>query len=101
MEKRIVDRRLEQMEAEGVKFVTNAHVGQSVPVEDLQREFDAILLAGGAQAPRALDVPGPELEGIHFAMDHPPQSNKHCHSAVLEPDADTLESRKRSIVLCG
>ncbi len=101
MEKRIVDRRLEQMEAEGVKFVTHAHVGHSVPVEDLQREFDAILLAGGAEAPRDLSVPGRELKGIHFAMDYLPQSNKRCHGVVLDPAADILATGKRVIIIGG
>ena len=68
LEKRIVDRRLEQMAAEGVEFVTNAHIGRDVPVADLRRDYDAILLAGGAEQPRDLPVPGRELNGIHFAM---------------------------------
>jgi glutamate synthase (NADPH) small chain len=76
MEKHIVDRRLEQMAEEGVKFETGAHVGQNVPVEDLRKEFDAILLTGGAEAPRDLKVPGRELKGIHFAMEFLPQQNK-------------------------
>jgi len=101
MEKRIVDRRLEQMEAEGVRFVTNAHVGHSVPVEDLQREFDAILLAGGAEAPRDLNVPGRGLNGIHFAMDYLPQSNKRCHGDTLDASADILATGKRVIIIGG
>jgi glutamate synthase (NADPH/NADH) small chain len=101
MEKRIVDRRLEQMEAEGVKFVTNAHVGHSVPVEDLQREFDAILLAGGAEAPRDLNVPGRELKGIHYAMDYLPQQNKRNHGDALDPAADILATGKRVIIIGG
>lgn len=101
MEKRIVDRRLEQMEAEGVKFVVNAHVGRSVPVEDLQREFDAILLAGGAEAPRDLNVPGRELKGIHFAMDYLPQSNKRCHGDQLDPALDILANGKQVIIIGG
>jgi glutamate synthase (NADPH) small chain len=76
MEKHIVDRRLEQMAEEGVKFETSAHVGENVPVEDLRKEFDAILLTGGAEAPRDLKVPGRELKGIHFAMEFLPQQNK-------------------------
>ena len=76
MEKHVIDRRLEQMEAEGVQFRTNAHVGANVPVEDLRREFDAILLAGGAEQPRDLPVPGRELKGIHFAMEFLPQQNR-------------------------
>jgi glutamate synthase (NADPH) small chain len=101
MEKLVVDRRLEQMEAEGVKFVTNAHVGHSVPVEDLQREFDAILLAGGAEAGRDLNVPGRELKGIHFAMDFLPQANKRCYGDELDPAQDILATGKRVIIIGG
>ena len=101
MEKRVVDRRLEQMEAEGVKFVVNAHVGHSVPVEDLQREFDAILLAGGAEAPRDLNVPGRELKGIHFAMEYLPQSNKRCHGDELDSAQDILATGKTVIIIGG
>jgi glutamate synthase (NADPH/NADH) small chain len=68
LEKRIVDRRLEQMRAEGVEFIPNAHIGRDIPIEDLRRGYDAILLAGGAEQPRDLPVPGRELNGIHFAM---------------------------------
>ena len=78
LEKHIIDRRLEQMSAEGVKFVTNAEVGKNVAVEDLRREFDAIVLAGGSEHPRDLKVPGRELKGIHFAMEFLPQQNKRC-----------------------
>ncbi|HXM42694.1 MAG TPA: glutamate synthase subunit beta [Bryobacteraceae bacterium] len=68
MEKHLIDRRLEQMRAEGVEFVPNAHIGRDIPVEDLRRDYDAILLSGGAEQPRDLPVPGRELNGIHFAM---------------------------------
>jgi len=101
MEKRIVDRRLEQMEAEGVKFVINAHVGHSIPVEDLQREFDATLLAGGAEAPRDLNVPGRELKGIHFAMEYLPQSNQRCHGDLLNPATEIFATDKRVIIIGG
>jgi len=69
MEKRILDRRLDQMRAEGVEFVPNAHIGRDIPIEDLRRDHDAILLSGGAEHPRDLPVPGRELNGIHFAME--------------------------------
>jgi glutamate synthase (NADPH) small chain len=101
MEKRIVDRRLEQMETEGVKFVTNAHVGHSVPIDDLQREFDAILLAGGAEAPRDLNVPGRELKGVHFAMEFLPQANKRCYGDSLDQAQDILANGKRVIIIGG
>jgi len=68
MEKHLIDRRMEQMSAEGVEFVPNAHIGRDIPVEDLRRGYDAILLSGGAEHPRDLPVPGREFDGIHFAM---------------------------------
>ncbi len=74
MEKKVLDRRLEQMKAEGVVFKANAHIGVNVPVEELRKNFDAILLAGGACAPRDLPVPGRELKGVHFAMEYLTQS---------------------------
>jgi glutamate synthase (NADPH) small chain len=101
MEKRVLDRRLEQMEAEGVKFVTDAHVGRTVPVEDLQREFDTILLAGGAEAGRDLNVPGRELKGIHFAMDYLPQANKRCQGDKLDVADEILATGKRVIIIGG
>jgi len=68
LEKHIVDRRLEQLRAEGVEFVPNAHIGRDIAIEDLRRDYDAILLSGGAEQPRDLPVPGRELNGIYFAM---------------------------------
>ncbi len=76
MEKHLIDRRLQQMEDEGVEFRANAHVGENVPLEELHKDFQAILLAGGAEQPRDLTVPGRELNGVHFAMDYLPQQNK-------------------------
>ena len=99
MEKHLIDRRLEQMRAEGVKFETNAHVGGNVPVEDLQREFDAILLAGGAEQARNLNVPGRELKGIHFAMDFLPQQNKVCEGDTVE--GQILATGKHVIIIGG
>ncbi len=101
MEKHVLDRRLEQMEAEGVKFVTDAHVGKTVPVDDLQREFDAILLAGGAEAGRDLNVPGRELKGIYYAMEYLPQANKRGQDDKLDPALDILANGKRVIIIGG
>ncbi len=101
MEKHLIDRRMKQMQGEGVKFVTNAHVGKSVPVEDLQREFDAMLLAGGAEHPRDLVVPGRELNGIHYAMDFLPQQNKRCHGDELDPALDLLAGGKHVVIIGG
>jgi glutamate synthase (NADPH/NADH) small chain len=83
MEKHLIDRRLDQMRAEGVQFEINAHIGATHPVDDLQRRFDAILLAGGAEQPRNLNVPGRELKGIHFAMDFLPQQNRVCEGDTV------------------
>src|SRR5438093_11921422 len=78
MEKHLIDRRMRQMEAEGVRFITNAHVGQNVSVDELRGHFDALLLTGGAEWSRDLKVPGRALKGIHFAMDFLPQQNRRC-----------------------
>jgi len=101
MEKDIIDRRVEQMSAEGVHFVTNAHVGENVAVEKLKREFDAIVLAGGAEHPRDLKVPGRELKGIHFAMDYLPQQNRRCLGDTLDPAQDILATGKHVVIIGG
>ena len=76
MEKHLIDRRMEQMRAEGVTFRPNVHVGVTMPAADLLRDFDAIALTGGSEKPRELPVPGRELKGVHFAMEFLPQQNK-------------------------
>jgi glutamate synthase (NADPH/NADH) small chain len=78
LEKRVLNRRLDLLIAEGVVFRAPVNVGEDVSVQDLRREFDAILLAGGAGQPRDLLVPGRELKGVHFAMDYLSQQNRHC-----------------------
>ena len=75
-EKTHIDRRMEQMRAEGVEFRVNQHVGENVQADDLLKEFDAVILAAGAEQPRDLPVPGRELKGIYFAMDYLTQQNK-------------------------
>ena len=99
MEKHVLDRRLAQMEAEGVEFQTNVHVGQSISAEELMRDFDAILLAAGAEQPRDLAVPGRELQGIHFAMEFLPQQNKRCAGDEV-PD-QILATGKRVVIIGG
>jgi len=101
LEKHIIDRRLEQMTAEGVKFVTNAEVGRNIQVEELRRDFDAIVLAGGSEQPRDLKIPGRELKGIHYAMEFLPQQNKRCHGDVLDPASDILANGKRVVIIGG
>src|SRR5258708_5990769 len=75
MEKRHIDRRMKQMEAEGVEFKVNSNIGHNVPIEDLRKNFDAIVLSGGATQARNLPVPGRDLKGVHFAMEYLPQLN--------------------------
>ncbi len=99
MEKQLIDRRLDQMRAEGVEFVTNAHVGGNVHTSDLKRDFDAILIATGAEAPRNLNVEGRDLNGIHFAMEFLPQANKVCEGDTV-PD-QILATGKRVVIIGG
>ncbi len=76
LEKTHIDRRMAQMEAEGVTFKVNQYVGENVKAEDVLKEYDAVVLAGGAEQPRDLPVPGRELDGVHFAMDFLTPNNK-------------------------
>jgi glutamate synthase (NADPH/NADH) small chain len=76
MEKHLIDRRMQQMRAEGVEFRVSQNVGVDVPAKKLIDEFDAVVLSGGAESPRDLPVPGRELAGVHFAMEFLPQQNK-------------------------
>ncbi len=76
LEKSHIDRRITQMTAEGVEFRVNQHVGDNVKAEDLLAEFDAVILAAGAEQPRDLPVPGRELDGVHYAMDFLTPQNK-------------------------
>ena len=101
LEKRHIDRRLEQMIAEGVEFRTKAHIGGNVPAEDLRRQYDAIVLAGGAEQPRDLKVPGRELDGIHFAMDFLPQQNKRIAGDRLPHAGEILATGKRVVIIGG
>jgi glutamate synthase (NADPH/NADH) small chain len=100
MEKRVLDRRLRLMEKEGVVFRTNADVGATVAVEELRREFDAIVLAAGATWPRDLRVPGRELGGIHFAMDYLTLQNRRCEGDAV-PDAAFISAAGRRVVIMG
>ena len=76
MEKHLIDRRMRQMEAEGVEFRTGVEVGVTLSIKSLLEGYDAVVLTGGAEWPRDLEVPGRELSGIHFAMDFLVQQNK-------------------------
>ena len=101
MEKRHLDRRLALMEKEGIVFQTNAHVGVDVPAGDLRRDFDAIVLAGGACAPRDLPIPGRELGGIYFAMDYLTLSNKRCEGDTIADEQFISAAGKRVVIIGG
>jgi glutamate synthase (NADPH/NADH) small chain len=101
MEKQIVDRRVEQMQAEGVTFHYGTHVGVTVPAESLLQDFDAVVLSGGAEHPRDLPIPGRELDGIHFAMDFLPQQNRRVSGEPLGDVKPILAEGKHVVVIGG
>jgi glutamate synthase (NADPH/NADH) small chain len=101
MEKWVLDRRLDQMLAEGVAFRTNVDVGRNLSVEELRQSFDAICLAGGAMAPRDLPVPGRELSGVHFAMDYLTQQNKINAGDPPPLPAERLTAAGKRVVIIG
>jgi glutamate synthase (NADPH) small chain len=101
MEKWLVERRVRQMEVEGVTFHCNVHVGKSKPVADLEAEFDAVLLAGGAEKPRDLPIGGRDLAGIEFAMDFLPQQNSRVAGEPLGNVEAILATNKHVVVIGG
>jgi glutamate synthase (NADPH) small chain len=101
MEKHHVDRRVEQMEAEGVTFHYGAHVGVNLPAEKLVAEYDAVVLTGGAEKGRDLPIPGRELKGIHFAMDFLPQQNRRVSGEPQETKQETEGAGSEPILATG
>jgi glutamate synthase (NADPH/NADH) small chain len=101
MEKIHVDRRIEQMTAEGVIFHYDAHVGVNLPADKLVAEHDAVVLAGGAEKPRDLPIPGRELKGIHFAMDFLPQQNRRVSGEAQGEVEPILATGKKVVVIGG
>src|SRR5689334_5180125 len=97
LEKRVLNRRLDLLSAEGVVFRTGVNVGDDVSAKDLRNEFDAILLAGGAGQPRDLNVPGRELKGVHFAMDYLTQQNRHCEGG----DLPWIDAKDKHVLIIG
>ncbi len=100
MEKRVLDRRLEQMKTEGVTFKTNSHVGVNVSVDDLKKNFDALVLTGGATAARDLNIPGRELKGIHQAMTYLPMQNRVCEGDKIADD-QFISAKGKHVVIIG
>ncbi|HET7104632.1 MAG TPA: glutamate synthase subunit beta, partial [Terracidiphilus sp.] len=101
LEKHVIDRRIQQMRAEGVTFLTNAHVGVNVPIQDLTGHYDAIVLCGGAEHPRDLKVPGRELKGIHFAMEFLPQQNHRNEGDIVDNSTAITAGGKRVLIIGG
>ncbi len=99
LEKWVLDRRMEQMKAEGVRFEVNVDVGVHLPAEELKKNFDGILLTMGAGAPRDLKVPGRELPGVHFAMDFLTLSNKVV-SGEIQPD-QLISAKGKTVLVIG
>jgi glutamate synthase (NADPH/NADH) small chain len=103
MEKQLIDRRVEQMTAEGVEFRTSVEVGAAISIDALLAEYDALALTGGAEWPRDLEAPGRDLAGIHFAMDFLPQQNKRV-AGDPEPVAapqGTITARGKHVIVIG
>jgi glutamate synthase (NADPH/NADH) small chain len=101
MEKHIIDRRMAQMQAEGVSFHTETHVGGNLPAKQLLDEYDAVALTGGSEHPRDLEVPGRGLDGVHFAMTFLPQQNKRNAGDDIDPDIALTAKDKHVVVIGG
>jgi len=99
LDKSVIERRAAQMKAEGVEFRTNAHVGVTVPVSELDA-YDAVVLTGGSEKPRDLPVPGRELAGVHFAMDFLTQQNRRVSGEAVGAE-DILATGKKVVVIGG
>jgi glutamate synthase (NADPH/NADH) small chain len=100
MEKRFLDRRLAVMQEEGVIFRTSCNVGVDLGVEELRRDFDAVVLAGGATAARDLKVPGRELGGVHFAMEYLPLQNRRNEGDAI-PDDRFITAKDKHVIIIG
>ncbi len=101
MEKWVIDRRLDQMRAEGVQFKTNVHVGKDITADELRKNFHALCLATGAIVARDLPVPGRELRGIHMAMEYLTQQNKINAGDRIDPSQRISAQDKRVVIIGG
>jgi glutamate synthase (NADPH/NADH) small chain len=101
MAKHLIDRRIAQMQAEGVVFRPNSHIGRTIPIQSLVDDFDAVVLAGGAEKPRDLPVPGRELQGVHYAMEFLPQQNKRVAGDLIPEEVGICAEGNHVIVIGG
>ncbi|MDP6704809.1 MAG: glutamate synthase subunit beta [Alphaproteobacteria bacterium] len=100
MEKRLIDRRMAQMRAEGVEFRPNTHVGVTISVEELLEIYDVVVLTGGAEAPRDMAVPGRDLDGVHFAMQFLTQQNRRVAGEQIL-DNQQLSAEGKNVIVIG
>ena len=98
MEKRFIDRRIEQMEAEGTRFRTGQNIGTDISWEELRARYDAVLIATGASIPRDLEIPGRHLDGIHFAMQYLTQGNKSVEGVEV---LNQISAKGKHVVILG
>jgi len=101
LDKKVIDRRVEQMVAEGVVLHTGVHIGKDISIDDLAAQYDAVAMAGGAEKPRDLPIPGRELDGIHFAMDFLSQQNRRVTGEPLDNVSPILAGGKHVVVIGG
>ena len=100
MDKHHIDRRAEQMTAEGVTIHTGVHIGEDITLDELEAKYDAVALAGGAEKPRDLPIPGRELDGVHFAMEFLPQQNRRVSEEPL-PNVPEIKATGKHVVVIG
>jgi glutamate synthase (NADPH) small chain len=100
LSKKLIDRRMAQMRTEGVEFHTNSHIGRDIPMSRLRDDFDAVVMAGGAEKPRDLPVPGRELNGVHFAMDFLTRNSKRVQGIFVSDD-DFISAQDKHVVVIG
>ncbi len=100
LDKRLIDRRISQMMAEGVKFRANVNVGVDISAKSLVEDFDAVVLTGGSEKPRDLPIPGRELKGVHFAMDFLRSNSKRVQNIAM-PEADFINANGKNVVVIG
>ena len=101
MEKHFIDKRVEQMTKEGVTFKCNSHIGKNIDVKKILRDYNAIVLACGSEVPRDLEIPGRNLEGIHFAMDFLTLQNKICEGDTIDQESEISAKDKHVVVIGG
>ena len=100
LDKKIIDRRISQMMAEGVKFRTNVDIGVDIPAKSLLNTFDAVVLTGGAELPRDLEIPGRKLDGVHFAMDFLRANSKRVQGMEVS-ESDFISAEGKHVVVIG